>query len=112
MNAMPANSKNQRRTPRATRSRWNASSHPVIRVSRGPLNRTAAAPFHRRAFSAVIVATVTPMMLGFTALAVDVGLMNALEAETQSAVDMAALAGATGLVNLDLSAAQSRATQY
>ncbi|MDA4848858.1 TadE/TadG family type IV pilus assembly protein [Hoeflea poritis] len=49
--------------------------------------------FDKRASAAVMFALVTPVMIGFTALAVDVGKIYLTEAELQNAVDETALAG-------------------
>ncbi|MEE8170925.1 MAG: TadG family pilus assembly protein, partial [Phycisphaerae bacterium] len=62
-----------------------------------PNGGTGRGPVQRRGVSVVGVAIVTPVLLGFVALAVDVGFMYSVAGETQNAVDAAAVAGAHAL---------------
>jgi len=64
--------------------------------------------FHRRANVIVLVAVMLPVLVGFTAMTVDVGSMYTTRADLQNAVDAAALSGASGL-NLGINEVRLRA---
>lgn len=59
-------------------------------------------PHRRRAVTAVFVATLLPVILGFAALTVDVGLAYNVKTELQIAADAAALAGVLDLAKGDV----------
>ena len=59
-----------------------------------PRRNNRHSSYRRRAVSIVSIAVTAPVLLGFVALATDVGHMAAVQSETQNAVDAAALAGA------------------
>src|SRR5262245_61242228 len=67
---------------------------------------------HRSGATIILVATVAPVLIGFMALAIDVGSMYAMDAETQDAADAAALAGVSALALGDVAAAQQRAADF
>src|SRR5437899_1063628 len=68
--------------------------------------------FRRRGATIILVAVVMPVLLGFMALAIDVGAIHSMDAETQAAVDASALAGVSAFVTADADAAIQRAREY
>lgn len=79
------------------------------RITTPETSRTAARS--RRGTILIWVAALMIVLLGFTALAVDVGHLYAVQADLQLAADSAALAGAEGLT-VGTSSARARAIQY
>ena len=66
----------------------------------------------RRGATIVLVAVMLPVLLGFLALAVDVGHMSLVLIETQDTVDAAALAGASGFVDTNGVYSSGRASAF
>src|SRR5262245_26580042 len=76
------------------------------------LHRLHQHRYRRRGATILIVAVMMPVLLGFMALAIDVGTIYSMDAETQNAADMAALAGVSALATGDQSAAVQRCNAF